>query len=907
MLTQTDRSPFGGDAPLGRVLRCWGKTDAEEGRFHPALFHMLDVGHVARELLDRDASPRWRRVLAGALACDADSLAGWLPWFIALHDIGKISAAFQGMNTEQRSRMQAEGFPFGRWQWSQELYHPAVSQVFIADELARLPGMSLPDEIRRVWREVTQAHHGEFASPDALRQARGRLRTAEPHAWVELRAAAAAALRALLCTHPPEIWTTPANISVAIMTLTGFTILCDWLGSNTDYFPAQPDVAVDAYNEESRRRAARAIEASGFRAATTSSAPTDFAALFRDLPPPRPLQRAIDALPADRLAAPCLAIIEAPTGEGKTEAALALAHRLAQAAGEDELYYALPTMATSNQMFGRLKKHLRDRLELSAQVKLVHGQAFLVEDDLNVSAGADPAARAALEWFGPRKRALLAPFGVGTVDQVELAALNVRHVALRMEGLAGKVIILDEVHAYDTYMTTIIERLLNWLSAIGTSVIILSATLPTTQRSKLMQAYGCRDQGNDATHMAYPSVCLVSKIGTHRIAPPAQMPDRRLGLRTLDLPDQDTTAQGRWLVQQAADGGCVCWITNTVARAQKLFRVINELAPPTTDRSLLHASFPLDERQMGEEKITAQYGPEGMRPRSGIVIGTQVLEQSLDLDFDLMVSDLAPIDLLLQRAGRLHRHARERPPAHTEPYLIIAAKGESGDEVGLSKANLAVYDEFVLRRTWAALSDRSEIHLPADYRPLVEFVYGAAEPAPDDPLAAAWQKLRDKESDAREQAEARLLPVPDAVDPFCGAAARLTFEENENGAAWIIAQTRLGEESLTVIPVERQGDAVCFTSDGQTIRVPLGQEADRRTQLLMRRRSLRVSHKGIVRALKMQDAKPLPLFDSPLLKECQPLWLSGGQADFHSGATVYHVTLDPKLGLVIERASKGDS
>jgi len=878
-----------------RLFRCWGKTGQQINEFHPAVFHMLDVGNVARTLLSSQASPRWRDSLAHALGAEAGSLVEWLPWLVALHDLGKISAAFQGKNEEQRMRLVAEGFSFGEWRWNQDLHHTAVGFAHIANDAW------VPQPMRRVWGEVIAGHHGWFAPPGTLRETRNKLTTYEPLDWGNLRTLAANTLKAQLLTRTPEPWPTPPNISAAIMALTGFTILCDWLGSNSFQFRLSSEIEFETYAEDSVQRAQRAVAEAGFFQNSRSAAPQPFSALFPKIETPRPLQLAIDEIPAEALTAPCLVVIEAATGEGKTEMSLALAHRIGQLLGTDELYYALPTTATSNQMFGRLQRYLSDNLGLTTQIKLIHGQAFLFEDDLRMEPlDNDDGVKsgAVMDWFSPKKRALLAPFGVGTIDQVELAALNVKHAALRMIGLAGKVVIVDEVHAYDTYMTTIIERLLEWLSALGTSVILLSATLPHSRRANLARAYGVElEESSDMQH-AYPSLWVASKAGSHHVSPPSQQPDRRIALSQLHYGDDDTEDKAKWLLETIVTGGCVCYIANTVSRAQRVFEAVDRLAPADVDRMLLHAQFPLTDRQKLETTIAQKYGPgHDHRPVRGIVVGTQVLEQSLDLDFDVMASDLAPIDLLLQRAGRLHRHARKRPALHTNPQLWINFEVEAdGDlRVGVDRW---IYAEYFLRQTWLNLSARAEINLPADYRRLIEAVYDAPEPAPDSPLYIAWRKLQDQELDAIGEANQRLLQEPDPEEPFCASTASLTFEESENSAAWLVAQTRLGEESVTVIPLERSG-ILCHWIGGES-EVRLDAEASREVQLQLLRQSLRVSNRAAVKALTA-STEPLPsLFtESVLLKECRPIWLHNGQARLGMPRGALILTLDPKLGLVI--------
>ncbi|MFN8470331.1 MAG: CRISPR-associated helicase Cas3' [Caldilineaceae bacterium] len=892
------------DPTLQRAMRCWGKTGKTDTEFHPAVFHMVDVANVAAVLLSDAAPPRFRRVLSLALDTKENDLVDWVPWLIALHDIGKITLSFQAQNAAQKARLLQEGFSFATWAASNDKPHSIFSQAFVEDLLPQL-APSLGRAMQRAAVEMIGGHHGAYQKRDIVKRTKDALAAFEPPEWQTMRAAAEAELREYFLHCDLAGLPKPENVSTAVLALSGFTILCDWIGSDSRYFSPQADMPLDAYVRQSKRRAQQALQASGLLADAASLAPTTFASLFADVAQPRPLQLAIDAIPLQLLQQPCLVIIEAPTGEGKTEAALALAHTLAQANLGDEFFYALPTMATSNQMFGRLQTHLQSRLDVGAQIKLVHGQSFLVEDELRIEPLSNGGAKeqgyprgSALQWFNGKKRALLAPFGVGTIDQAELAALNTRHAALRMFGLAGKVVIVDEVHAYDTYMTAIIEQLLRWLAALNTSVILLSATLPLTRRKQLAQAYGVELSPTMDLVDAYPSLLVLSRGGTHQACPPAWQASRRIALNYLYLDDDQVDAKAAWLLDQVRSGGCACWITNTVKRAQCLFAELQKLAPNEVDLALLHSQFPLEERQQWEAEIAGKYGPQGVRPQKGIVIGTQVLEQSLDLDFDVMVSDLAPVDLLLQRAGRLHRHNRPRHDAHQEPWLWVNLHREDQPLIP-PKADCAIYTEYLLRQSWETLAGRDAIHLPADYRPLIEAVYDAPEPAADAPLREAWEKLQRQEGFATQEATIRLLPEPDPATPFSYRTTQNTFEEDENSAAWIVAQTRLGDESLNIIPLEVH-DGVGLLPDGT--RVPLAAEADVTTQIKLLRRNLRISQHQAIQAVRALNEMPCPLFkNSPLLKNYFLLPLNNGKATITQDKLRLSFTLHPRIGLIIER------
>jgi len=901
------------DTQMMRVLRCWGKTTSDVDIFHPAVYHMLDVGHVARTLLDSEAPRRWRRVLATTLNTSEEKLIEWLPYVVALHDIGKISVAFQSSNKLQKERMIQEKFAFAGWPVDAEAYHATISQAWFMDTFANL-NPPLTRILRETFGEMLGGHHGRWVQKQKLGNTRQWLQgNFEPTEWCDLRAITDDFVSKALLKIERTDFPQPRNVSAAVMALTGFTILCDWLGSDQRYFRPEPEMDIEDYLKTSSKRAEQALQEYGFLYATNSNAPTDSATLFSDLGSLRSLQVAIDEIPEQILQEPCLAIIEAPTGEGKTEAALALAHRIAQITGTDELYCALPTMATSNQMFRRLEKHLRIRLKLPLKVKLVHGQAYLVEDELRSVAEMQPMdngdgsnTQDALTWFNSSKKGLVSPFGVGTIDQVELAALNVKHLALRMVSLAGKVVIIDEVHAYDTYMTTILEQVLRWLRVLGTSVILLSATLPLEKRRLLAQAYGVEETNPLLANEDYPSVLVCGASRVWLRSPAAWQKDRTIFWQELHLGDKEAKEKAAWLLNSVRNGGCASWVTNTVRRAQRIFAELLVSVPPDVELKLLHSQFPLDERQRIETDLNDTYGPDGKRPLKGIVVGTQVLEQSLDLDFDIMVSDLSPIDLLLQRAGRLHRHQRpsEIRYEHQQPCLWVNFEQtvDGGLKLGSDRS---IYAEYFQQKTLIALKEHPQIHLPDDYRTLIKAVYSGDAPDPTDPLHKAWDDLDHKEKIARNQAKDRLIPDPKQRESFSvDAANQVKFEEDENKAAWIVAQTRLGEESVNVIPLEFDGNIARITTEGEPIWVDI--EAPKAIQLAMLRRNLRISQQHLVNAIKAFDnhGNKKLFTESTLLKEFYPLWMKNGKVELNTPQGNIFLRLDPHLGLTPDSSNQ---
>jgi CRISPR-associated endonuclease/helicase Cas3 len=912
-----------------RILLLWGKTQFGKtgpSDYHPALFHMLDVAHVSQYLLGKNTSPRFINLLANSLNVQPETLVDWIPYLIALHDIGKISIAFQKSNEGQKKRLTLKGFSFAT-DAQQDMHHSLISQIYVEGLTNIAP------KVLQSWGEALGGHHGRFSHPDEVKKGRAKLSN-ESDEWNSLRESADKVLQNKFLKYDLSTIPEPSDISVAIMAINGFAILCDWIGSDSRYFQLKPNLSFDKYINESKEKAKLAVEKTGLTISSTSEASTDVQSLFSDLTSLRALQTLIDEIPTKMLENPTLSIIEAPTGEGKTEAALALAHRIGQVTGIDDMYYALPTTATSNQMFGRLQEHLKNRLRLSTLVKLVHGQAYLTEDDLRAEfpvsmikplengEASHKESADSLIWFNSKKRALLAPFGVGTIDQAELAVLNVKHVGLRMAGLIGKVIIIDEVHAYDTYMTTIIERLLRWLSSMSTSVILLSATLPISRRKQLAEAYCTGVILDEQANRAYPNFLVMKNRlldgDTDTAWTPNQeikvwQPNRVLEISSLHFADdnEQVLEKAKWLIEQTRNGGCACWITNTVKRSQNIFKALYRLKTKMlldVELDLIHSQFPLAKRQDKETQLNDKYGRKGdKRPRCGIVVGTQVLEQSLDLDFDVMVSDLAPIDLLLQRAGRLHRHERNRPLEHEKLRLYVNFEIDGEDSLMLGN-DRKIYDEYIIRATHRELVKRIfrnlPIILPADYRVLIEGVYTI--PDENDSLYSEWCELLSKESGIRLTAKEKLLPEPHPRDSFAKTAAmKVKFEEDENNAAWIVAQTRLGEESLNVIPLERDGDWAYL--DGEN-KINVKVEASIEIQLRILKYHLRVSDPDAIKEIR-DDAEEngTALFKkSALLKDYFPIWLSKGEAYLPKGKPFTHIKLDSALGLTIEKEKKRD-
>ena len=815
-----------GDATMINIppaQHLWAKSDP----YHPLWCHLLDVAAVCRALLPR---------FGGVEGLSEE----WLLYLVALHDIGKADAQFQNKVEALSEPLRQHGlwFPLER---EPKFRHEARSAAWI-DGMLRGRFLWGRSPSRVVCRAIT-GHHGDFQATAYLEEEATRTQWG---AWQELREELAASVRHVLHLEPFAL-SRFTDASAAGMKLSGLIVLSDWIASNPETYRYNDRSVLNAESapddywttaQAEGRVAARRLELdvppvpSGFNAGRPMPS-------FTDVWPgmsPRPVQAALEAaLKANP--APGLLIVEAPMGEGKTEAAL----YAAECWGRSGAYIALPTQATSNQMHGRYARFLNDRFlnhrrSGGAAPRLVHGMAWLMDDVLVQDTARTEEGEERLlsrEWFANAKRALLAGDGVGTVDQVLMAALNVRHGFLRFLGLTTKTLIIDEVHAYDLFMTTLIQTLLKWCRALNIPVILLSATLSQAQKHLLAEAYGglgTLPVGPPADQ-PYPLLTFIPPE-TAAFTVPVRVGGNRNRTVTLKrhpglLGDADATA--RMAAQEVAAGGCVCVLANTVGSAQRIFRALQALALPDTELFLYHARFRAQRRQEIEAEVLARFGkdPEAetvanrRRPVRAILVATQVAEQSLDIDMDVMLSEIAPVDLLLQRSGRLWRHDRAGTrQGRPEPVLHLLLPQLSADEIDFGSAELkpsrdhktwrGVYDRAILLRTLALLETRKVFDLPADFRPLIEACYSTT-PFPASSVPAEWmtraQAMREeRQAQSRSRALVHLVPDP-STDVFSYAETRDPETESEEGerASFFRAQTREGDDSRAALILHEPG------------------------------------------------------------------------------------------------------
>lgn len=786
------------------------KTDRlNHEKWLPLWMHQVDAARMMEYLFDNWLPDSVKKRLTKEIS--ADQLKQLCLFLGAVHDIGKATAAFAGIISIQlpeiRERLQKKELPLRSPENVRQFRHGLAGQVILLK-------CGCPESVAA----VVGAHHGKpasFSEPSSCEDAEDELELhkknffgvkGEP-AWKAIWKESLEFSLVLAGVSSVELL---PEISVAAQViLTGLLIVADWLASNTRYFPlidTNTSGCVSMYPQRVKTAWTAIGLTEPWRPLCVDMDGKAFQSRFSF--PPNAVQTAVlNAIQKSKR--PGLMILEAQMGAGKTEAALAAGERLGGIYGSGGLFFGLPTQATANGIFPRLESWAAARAENDGAVhgiRLAHGMAEMNEAYRGLFHGTastqdDEGGLLVHPWFNGRKQALLADFVIGTVDQLLLAALKQKHVMLRHLGLAGKVVIVDECHAYDAYMNQYLDRALRWLGEYHVPVILLSATLPAKRRVEMVEAYLQRDQVHQAdkdwkTNSGYPLLTWTDENEVKQITV-----EMHSGERMVKIQRTDGKGAVSCLQQLLTEGGCAGVIVNTVRRAQEKAEELRS-ALPDWEVILFHSQFIAPDRAEKEKELLRRIGKTSTAKERDrlIVVGTQVLEQSLDIDFDLLVTDLCPMDLLLQRIGRLHRHVRTRPEKlKAAQCIVLGAETEELD--GGSKA---VYGAWLLMRTKALLPDA--LVLPQDIPALVQTTYDETyEICPED---EAWRRA--KESFVLEQGKKRthaaayrvegtgtgMKTIQGWLDADIGALDERTAE----------AGVRDGPASLEVLVMQRRAD-----------------------------------------------------------------------------------------------------
>ena len=713
------------------------RSTGEVVAWHPLLAHSADVAAVTEALLQRT-------ILRDRLA----ALIGWnelsdvhvarLSALAALHDAGKVNHGFQNR-------------AFSRTPESDHVT-PMVNVYNASDPLAYLAPLGIADlqdwaadlDVLGHLLLATFGHHGAPVTPGAH----------DPMLWEASEDRDPEAGLTQLDNHVRE-WFPDAYDGTARAfpstpavqhAFNGLLTLADWIGSDETFFPFAD--TLDAPMERARSHAAEAVDAlfldpSGPRAALSADSGFDQILEQPDWDP-YPIQEAVRDVPLYKTGG--LAVLESDTGSGKTEAALARYVRLFRAGLVDGLYFAVPTRTAATQLHDRVTaavKRLFPEEQRPPVVQAVPG--YIKADDATATRLPDSFE---VKWdesvqhrgwaAESSKRYLAGPIAVGTVDQVLLSTLQASHAHMRATALLRHLLVVDEVHASDAYMTRLMDRVLDQHLAAGGHALLMSATLGASARTHLTTDDGNVPDPDDAEDEAYP---LVTHVDTDRTDPESIHAASSDASKTVE-PELSDAADApkevaRRALDHARDGARVLVIRNLVDDCIATQRALEDFAD---DPDLLfgvdgtpaphHSRFATDDRQRLDDAVEATFGPD--TPNRGVVaVATQTVEQSLDLDADLMITDLCPMDVLLQRIGRLHRHSRVRPDGYETARCVVLTPEErdlaphisdDGQAFGPHGLGTVYGDLRVLDATWAVLANDTLApwRIPEDNRTLVE-------------------------------------------------------------------------------------------------------------------------------------------------------------------------------------------
>ena len=818
-----------------RARAIWAKSGDEDGRLSLPQ-HMLDSACVAEWLWDTWVAPSVKDAICGLAGLSANDARRLYIWLAAVHDVGKAQLTFQcqldsvpgkeGFVQELRNA----GLPIQKSSLEltlRSLPHGLASNVLVMNWLTDPQEKLLAARLAKPLALIVDAHHGITSDPP-LRGPVFAVLDRYPPEWKAVQreilefAADISGVRAALPRVRAKLTGPTQNL------LTGLVIMADWMASSAEAFPM-------SVQHSQADRAARAVERFQLTSPWTPPEPdVDLAHHMQSAfgwpagRQPRPVQREV-AEACRELDGPTLVVVEAPTGEGKTEAALTATEFLAHTTGAAGAIVAAPTMSTADGLFERVTDWARRSTAPGETTSMFLGhskntlnEAFrsmkyspIMDDKSPSFAGTDTEGTVvASQWMSGRKKGILSSFTVATVDQILLMVLQSKHVMLRHLGLVSKVVVIDEVHAYDTYMSEYLQVALQWLARYGVPVVLLSATLPSAQKLELLTAYGEQLDVDvpDAVSSAYPLVTTVSRDGVEERAVEARSTDLHA---TVEIINDALEHLSDVLIEKLESGGCALIVCNTIRRAQAVYHEMDAAFPG--EAVLHHAAFVASDRLEKEGELRRELGPTvhrgAGRPMRRIVVATQVAEQSLDIDADLLVSDIAPIDLLVQRIGRLHRHDRpdaDRPENLRDPHVLIRGVKDWDSTPGFESGTEFIYDKKLLISTLSLLVSQVIEHgfrRPDDVASLVQSAYGDEPPIPE-PWIGVWEEASTQSLADRASAQARAstfrFPQPHRATSLDAQFERQTSNvDTASGEALGLAQVRDSDPTIEVIPIIR--------------------------------------------------------------------------------------------------------
>lgn len=739
-------------------FKYWGKAkkapEQDGADYHLLPYHCMDVAAVADVWLSE--SRILLKQIALQINCSEDSAKAIVLFFVLLHDLGKFDARFQNFVEDIRVQLQGDEFEVE----SEKYAHGSHGYLHFIKQFGHNDAM-----------KAVAGHHGycdtsidrNLSDPDADEELIELDKKARKE-WIKF------CLAWTGLTSIPDVGEIPM--------LAGLCSVSDWIGSSITNFNTQTEGDLETYYQQALPRAKKALMEAGLLNNLKGSG---FDYLFSPYQP-RGIQTLLSNMPLET----GLTIVESDTGSGKTEFALAYASMLIEQNLADGIVFGLPTQATANGLFERIGE-AADKLFPDSTLTLAHSKSKYLMPDENGF------------LHQSSKRAFLGSLSVATVDQILMGVLGIKHQFIRSFGTRKSVLILDEIHSFDAYMYALIERVLQGQHQAISSVILLSATLPLSLKNKLVKPYSGKVKSN-----AYPLVTHVDIHGTTQEFP-LNEPSEQKKIRLENWMSADilpTVEQQKSLIVHAINGAVIGVICNTVHDAQNLYQKFKSQIN-TQDNSLevdlFHARFTFSDRDRIEKQILATYGKNAER-KGRILVATQVVEQSLDLDFDLMVSQIAPLEFLMQRMGRLWRHDRlntelcPRSSRITQPTFItlLPSQPVTSWKTHYQGSGFVYRNIRVLYRTEQYLNKNTELTFPDCYREAIEYVHNESSYIEEqDELASLYESYQQEQDGSAYTAKMYSVldskPLND-VDPRCALL------------------TREGEMSANVVLLNAQGE-----------------------------------------------------------------------------------------------------
>ena len=755
----------------------WAKTDP----FQSIVTHSILSGLIAQVIWNQMPEGA-QEELAQFLSCTQERVKAWLGYLVSLHDIGKVEELFQ-------------------WQWPemQAWIEQAGKKPEFADTKVRHERTTVAALNERIWKELgaekslRSFYAGVLGAHHQGKDGKGGSKhTKNSSFWNGLQAELEETMRHLFLKtevvfFPPieKPWKGPAGAL-----LLGLTILSDWIASGDLFADAETWFDPEKTWAEAEQKVERFLEDSGL-----CGLDVDFGREFSEVWPNIPrnglrgLQEDIEVLFGETEERISVVLIEAPMGEGKTEAGIYAALQMARQWKKHGFYVGLPTSATSNQMVGRMRAFLALH-GLEDTVRLLHSMAWLVDEDLPEMQFDTEEKAYAARWLLPVRRGLLAPYAVGTVDQAMMAVLMVKYGVLRLLGLAQKTLVIDELHSYDVYMSELIERLLEWCKALEIPVVMLSATLPPEKKAQMLSPYMTEELPQD-----YPAITAITEDGRAVVRKIGRTEKHSVVSVSLCPILQDPEQIARKAAELVQDGGCLCVLLNVVDQAQTVYQALKQMGFDG-ETLLFHARFPAERRQEIEVQCIRWFGKDkSHRPKKAILVATQVVEQSLDVDFDAMMTAVAPIDLLLQRVGRVFRHEdTPRPPQFQVPTLCVLTPRDPENYHD-------VYPPCLRNQSLHLLQDRTTIRIPDDMPQLVADGYDMTA-APPEELEHWMEHLMENEAMSSASTQYLIRSPGKGFSPM-KTPESIQFDDLEQ-SGFLSAKTRLGPPTKRIVLLEEE-------------------------------------------------------------------------------------------------------